>query len=130
MWRPDFPVFAAPLLLLCSVTATFAGDESVAIPARPLPMMSGKAAQALYRGPAANCVSCHGRHGRGDGVLAARLEPSPRNFRDKEIMAALSDEQIFRVIREGRVGTAMPPNQRLTDEEVWGVVSHVRALAE
>src|SRR4029078_5597917 len=35
---------------------------------------------------AANCVSCHGNSGKGDGVAAAGLTPHPTNFADGHIM--------------------------------------------
>ena len=28
----------------------------------------------------ANCVSCHGANGKGDGIVASALVPKPRNF--------------------------------------------------
>ena len=56
--------------------------------ARELPpvdvMQAGKPSEALLRQGselyAANCASCHGETGRGDGPAGLQLNPAPRNF--------------------------------------------------
>lgn len=88
-------------------------------------------AQLLYEGASGGtgCVFCHGKKGGGDGMLAPRLAIPPRNFTCTAAMKALPDGQLFWVIREGSAGTPMPPHEKLSDEEIWLLVSYVRSLA-
>ena len=60
-----------------------------------------QAAQALY---ATLCVSCHGPEGRGDGPMAANLDPKPRNYADPEWQAGIRDEDIKAIIVKGGAG--------------------------
>jgi mono/diheme cytochrome c family protein len=59
------------------------------------------------------CAKCHGADGRG-GVPAAEGQPSPRNFCDPAFHTSRSDDELRRVIREGK--GPMPPFAALFDE--------------
>lgn len=68
----------------------------------------------------ANCASCHGDNGMGDGPSAATLDPRPRNFHSLTGWTSGSKvSQIYRTLEEGvaRTGMAsygyMPPRDRL-----------------
>ena len=41
------------------------------------------------------CKLCHGVLGNGNGHLAKRMEPSPRNFTCGKVMEGLPDGQLF-----------------------------------
>ena len=81
------------------------------------------------------CAACHGETGHGDGLAAAALNPKPRNLTDKAYMDTLTDEHIFKVIKEGgaSVGLSamMAPWGAIlkTDEAVHDVAAYVRSLA-
>lgn len=81
------------------------------------------------------CAACHGETGHGDGLAAAALNPKPRNLTEKAYMDTLSDEHIFKVIKEGgaSVGLSamMAPWGAIlkTDEAVHDVAAYVRSLA-
>jgi mono/diheme cytochrome c family protein len=76
------------------------------------------------------CRSCHGFLGKGDGI-AAPPGTKPANLVDAEWKHGSSDAEIFKNIREGiEPFNAMRPQKGLTDEEIWSVVHHLRALAE
>lgn len=49
------------------------------------------------------CIQCHGEKGRGDGpaATAASLNPKPTNFADPANASRLTDEWVFRVIKDG-----------------------------
>lgn len=78
---------------------------------------------------AANCASCHGPRGLGNGEAGRTLSPQPTN------LAALSqmppgqwDAYLYWSIAEGGapVGSGMPPYKDvLTDEQVWSVISFI-----
>lgn len=92
------------------------------------------AAGAAEPGPgtrlyAERCTACHGADGRGDGPVAAGLQPPPRNFRDATFWSARSLDDIRAVIREGRPGTLMPPFAGVfSDEEIDAVARHLTSF--
>jgi mono/diheme cytochrome c family protein len=48
-----------------------------------------------------NCVHCHGGQGDGDGPVAPYLKEPPANLKNDEVRS-MSDEQIYRVLTEGK----------------------------
>jgi len=66
------------------------------------------------------CVSCHGPAGQGDRGPALNRGTFVRGN---------DDGDLFRTIRAGVAGTEMPPFARLTDEQVWQLVSYIRSLS-
>jgi mono/diheme cytochrome c family protein len=79
----------------------------------------------------ANCVTCHGPEGKGDGVLADSLNEKPRDLTNKSILSARSDEYFFKVIKNGGVSVglseSMPPwGTTFSDKEIRNVVQYIR----
>ena len=87
-------------------------------------------AKSLARGAEvykAECFSCHGEKGHGDGPDSYVLDPPPADL-TAERVAAQRDGTLFFKISEGHEG--MPPfAPRLTAEARWHVVNFVRSLA-
>lgn len=85
----------------------------------------------LFQGKA-TCFTCHGKEGRGDGLAAAGLDPSPRNFTNAAFHAMRTDGELFWVIKEGIPGTAMMPmvGSVITEEEAWLVLLYERSLGQ
>jgi mono/diheme cytochrome c family protein len=92
-----------------------------------------------------HCAVCHGREGRGDGVMASPAQPAPQGFvsviqpapadyTDRVFMERFSDEFLFWLIKKGCVGvteekeydTMRPYGHVLSDEEIWSVVRYIR----
>jgi cytochrome c oxidase cbb3-type subunit I/II len=73
---------------------------------------------------AANCASCHGAAGRGDGKASSSLLPKPANL----TAARFSDERLGSVLWNGVVGTAMPPWRQLPAEDLRALVAYVHSL--
>ncbi len=96
------------------------GDEAIAA-----------AGQALFE---ANCASCHGPAGAGDGPAAPALDPPPANLADAAMMSSLSDAYLFWRISEGGAmepfNSAMPPWKFLTEEQRWQLVNYIRTFTE
>ena len=90
------------------------------------------AGEQLYLGTADNeyCAICHGRKGDGKGPLAKQYDPPPRNFACAKTVVDVPDGQLFWIVRFGSPGTAMPPHPKLSDEQVWQLVLHLRQLAK
>jgi mono/diheme cytochrome c family protein len=70
-----------------------------------------------------NCVRCHGRLGRGDGPQGAMLRAT--DFTNQAWQASAKDDQLAKVIREGR--GAMPPFA-LPDSTITSLVQLIRLL--
>lgn len=79
---------------------------------------------------AANCASCHGDAGKGDGPAGAALDPKPRNFTNKaEYKYGTGDLAIFRTGKYGSKGTGMAGfDGRLSDDEIWQTVNYIKTL--
>jgi mono/diheme cytochrome c family protein len=75
------------------------------------------------------CVVCHGKKGDGRGQLASQFDPQPRNFACAATVNGIPDGQLHWIIQNGSPGTAMPPFDYLTDEEIWQLVLYLRSLA-
>lgn len=72
------------------------------------------------------CAICHGRDGRG-GVPAAEGQPAPRNFRDASFQASRTDDELKKVIREGK--GPMPPFAPLFDDsQLTLLVAYIRGF--
>ncbi len=78
---------------------------------------------------ATNCVTCHGMQGRGDGPVAATLNPRPANLADGH-MITHRDSDLYGFISNGIPGSAMAAWQgQLTERERWDLVAYLRTLA-
>lgn len=76
----------------------------------------------------ANCLSCHGAKGDGNGPSAPGLEPSPTNFTDVELMSQKSPLQAYHTISFGVEGTSMVPFKRLSENEKWDLAFYIHTL--
>jgi high-affinity iron transporter len=81
---------------------------------------------ALYQ---AQCASCHGAAGAGDGALAAKLEPKPIAFTDEERARSRSLMALYQVISQGVEGTSMPAFAGLSEHDRWSLAFYVGSLA-
>jgi len=111
-------------------------------PAVPVPMIGGYSLSApvlhsasdpddlqgeVSRGRtvfAANCASCHGSAGRGDGKASASLLPKPANL----TAALFSDERLSSVLWNGVAGSSMPPWRQVSAEDLRALVAYVHSL--
>lgn len=79
---------------------------------------------------AANCASCHGEAGMGDGAAGANLDPKPRNLTvGDEYKYGHLELAIYRTGAYGVEGTGMAPlGDVLEPEEMWAVTHYIRTL--
>lgn len=78
--------------------------------------------RALFEGA---CARCHGAAGTG-GVATSTGSPAPRNFCDHGFHAERTDDQLKRVVVEGK-GTAMPAfGKAFDDAQLSAIVAHIR----
>src|SRR5262249_16815187 len=74
------------------------------------------------------CVSCHGVSGLGDGSIARSLTRLPPEVGSFAWQAERSDSQLVDAVRDGRIGTPMPPSQ-LSAAQLQNVVAYLRSLS-
>lgn len=126
-----------------------AEDHWLAVPAGPSPAevtaeVVARGAE-LFRGSLANCASCHGASGEGDGEAIweegeegerrRRLDrwgqPShPRNLTAGVFRGGGRPVDLYRRIKSGIGGTIMPAaDASLTDDDLWALVHFVLSLS-
>lgn len=82
------------------------------------------------------CLPCHGEKGKGDGVAAAALNPKPRDFTDKVLMASIPDKQVFTAIKDGGTAVGKSPLMiawgpiLVEDQKIHDVAAYVRSLGK
>jgi len=125
------------LLLMATSAGGCSGRDQTTLETHPF-LAPKKVSEQVRRGEvlyASQCAVCHGLQGRGDGPNAARLERSPRDFTAAELMAAKTDDELYRVIAGGgkSVGLSalMPPwGKTLSRQEVWDVIKVLRQFPQ
>ena len=77
------------------------------------------------------CVACHGKNGRGDGILAQLIQIKMVDFSQPDGMRKLrKDRNLLKAIREGK-GDFMPSwVGTLSDDEIIDVAAYIRLLAK
>src|SRR5216110_3046518 len=80
--------------------------------------------EGLY---AAQCASCHGATGGGDGPLAKVLSVRPPALSDLAVLGRFTDQELARLVMQGRPGTPMPGFARTLDPgQVTSLVAFLR----
>ncbi|HLG43375.1 MAG TPA: cytochrome c [Nitrospirales bacterium] len=112
-------------------------------------VMTGLAAWILWSGPAfgqrsklerpnldegariykQNCLNCHGPAGKGDGIVAAQLDPKPADLTSAKTQQK-EDADLLEVLKFGRPGTAMPGwMSEINEREMRDVLAYIRSIA-
>ncbi len=76
----------------------------------------------------ANCQSCHGVEGAGNGPLASGFTPPPASFLDDSLMQDNSPLQVFNTARLGVQGTGMRAFDELSDKQLWETAFYIKSL--
>ncbi len=113
-----------------------AGESATSAPPAPESgnLDAGAQVYSIY------CQNCHGQQGRGDGPVAAGLNPKPASFADGAFRIDANGDgkpgeidDITAVVRDGAAkyggSPMMAPWPSLSDEQLQGVVQHVKALS-
>ena len=96
------------------------------VPVAPARAPSLQQGQALYQ---AQCASCHGVQGKGDGPLASGLSPPPVAFSNRERARERSLFGLHQTISHGVPGTSMPSFAALSDADRWALSFFASTLA-
>ena len=76
-----------------------------------------------------NCVSCHGKDGKGQ-TKAGRMA-DVKDFTDAKYQASFDDEHAFKQVKEGLKDKSgkdrmKPFAEKLSDDEIKDLVKHIR----
>lgn len=95
--------------------------------AAPPPAASVEQGRTLFL--SYGCAVCHGKEGRGDGVVAPTLNPRPRNFHDPSAYRfGASSAVIAEIIGKGIAASGMPAYSQIPAEEREQIASFVVSL--
>jgi len=74
------------------------------------------------------CLSCHGAQGSGE-TKAGRNHKLP-DMRTSSWQSSLSDEEVLRLIRDGKKDTKMKPfGRKLSEADLKALVARIRSYA-
>ncbi|MEA3000505.1 MAG: high-affinity iron transporter [Sphingomonadales bacterium] len=96
------------------------------VPLAPKTMPDPARGDSLF---AENCAACHGAAGDGKGPMAAKLNPPPIAFADRERARQRSLFALYQVIGQGLEGTAMQSFGNLPDADKWALAFRVGRFA-
>ncbi len=75
----------------------------------------------------ANCASCHGEDGNGDGPAATGLNPAPRDFTDPSNWKnGAKLVNIYQTLEEGIAGSGMIAYDFIIPEEKFAIAHYIR----
>jgi mono/diheme cytochrome c family protein len=79
--------------------------------------------KALYE---KQCLFCHGAQGHGDGVMGKSLTPPPADLAKTQ---GKSDNELLKIIQNGRPPTAMPGfKAQLSEQEIQDLVVYIKTF--
>jgi len=82
------------------------------------------------------CISCHGEKGTGDGAAAVALNPKPADFTDTKHAAEVTDEYVYKMIKDGGAANGKSPLMVAwgavigDDAKIRDVAAYVRAFSK
>ena len=103
--------------------AALGTEAALELPRKPIDVAAGR---RLFE---ANCASCHGALGMGDGPAAAALNPKPPAIGSAATMGSVAPAMMFRKISVGVIGTAMVGfSPKLSADDRWNIVMYLGSL--
>ena len=84
-------------------------------------------AKAIYE---KDCAKCHGADGKGETKMGKKL--GVKDYTDAKVQAELKDDAAVKAIKDGlkdKEGKVlMKPAEGVSDEEIKGLVAHMRSF--
>lgn len=78
----------------------------------------------------ANCKSCHGDTGLGDGPAGVVLNPKPRNFHQTDGWTnGRNLDQLYKTLQEGIISKGMAAYEYLSPSDRFDIIYHFRTFA-
>lgn len=117
--------FAVALTVVATTQDNWAAPARASAKKNPIPAD----AASIGRGKAvytAECFTCHGPSGKGDGPQAAQLEKNPGNLTK---LQGQSPGALFWKVSEGK--KPMPTfSTKLSEQQRWDVVNYIQTLGK
>lgn len=127
---------AMPAVVLKDSTAFVADipfQSPAALPPVDVVKVSVPSPEMIERGKdlfRANCSSCHGENGGGDGPAGAVMNPKPRNFRTLAGWTNGSKvSQIYKTLQEGIIKNGMASYSYMPPADRFAMIHYVRTFA-
>ncbi|MEW6004538.1 MAG: cytochrome c [Stygiobacter sp.] len=79
----------------------------------------------------ANCSSCHGENGQGDGPAGATLNPKPRNFHAVNGWTnGRTIDMMYKTLQEGIIKNGMAAYEYIPPADRFAIISYIRTFAD
>jgi mono/diheme cytochrome c family protein len=128
MLKPVLFFSAVALLAIAPLTAPAAAQDAAPqkVPAKVTAETQAKA-KNLY---ARDCALCHGATGDGKSDLAKDMQLNMVDYTDPKTLASLQDQDLFKIIRNGKDKMPAEDTGRAKDEEVWNLIVYIRNFSK
>lgn len=121
---------AAVLLVLALKGFSHEGDIPKEILTKKNPVANSDAVLAKAKSNfVENCAQCHGETGKGDGPMSGMLPQKPADLSDSKMVGEMTDGQMYWYITKGYKPIMPPFENKLTEDERWGLVHLLRQLS-
>jgi mono/diheme cytochrome c family protein len=118
------------LLVILAPTLLLMGGSILTLIFLPHPIP--KTAAPVQRAYLSHCASCHGANGHGSWRATVFLV-RPGDLTDRKVMAQLSDDYLFGLVKNGGATIGKPGmpafGYHLTEVEIRALVAYVRTLS-
>ncbi|HUB30004.1 MAG TPA: cytochrome c [Terracidiphilus sp.] len=125
MLKPILLVSAVALIAFSSSTVRAAAQDAAS--KTKITADSQSKAKKLY---AMDCALCHGATGDGKTDLAKDMQLTLMDWTDPKTLADHSDQELFKVIREGKGKMPAEEANRAKDDEVWNLIVLIRSFGK
>ncbi|MEW6195476.1 MAG: cytochrome c [Bacteroidota bacterium] len=79
----------------------------------------------------ANCQSCHGANGMGDGPAGIALNPKPRNFHTADGWTnGRTIDALYKTLQEGILARGMAAYEYLPPQDRFNIINYIRTFSE
>lgn len=122
-----FPLLSVVALLVVApfVLRAPAAQEPAKASAKASAQLQERA-KALYK---IDCALCHNANGDGKSDLAKDMSLSMADWTDPKSLSGMSDEALFKIIRNGKDKMPAEDAGRAKDDEVHALIQYIRSLA-
>lgn len=104
------------------------------IPAVDLSTLKNPSKEMISKGKElfdANCKSCHGDNGLGDGPAGMMLNPKPRNLHGSEGWTnGRTIDALYKTLQEGIISRGMAAYEYLSPSDRFDIIHYTRTFAE
>jgi mono/diheme cytochrome c family protein len=128
MLKPFLLIFAVALFSIAPSTVSAAPPQDASKSSTKVTTPDAQArAKKLY---ARDCALCHGDSGDGKTDLAKDMQLTMIDWTDPKTLANRQDQELFKIIRDGKDKMPAEDPGRAKDDEVRNLVVYIRSLGK